>query len=217
MAKKNDDIVYLIEDSGQPMLVEGQSASILVEEQPSPVLVEETTAKPAKTKRKQSSGEIEISESRAQEAERRAKDAEKKTIEAEEAREKERDEKEWQIAMKQNIEADYEYASSSPFYGFETERLDLPNTISKIGKHAFDTSLIDIISIPNSVKKIGPYAFANSALRFIAISDSVCEIGAGAFDNCYFLEKIIVPSRSKQDFDKMKGLAGFQGILIESA
>ena len=70
MAKKNDDIVYLIEDSGQPMLVEGQSAPILVEEQPSPVLVEETTAKPAKTKRKQSSGEIEIAKSRAQEAER---------------------------------------------------------------------------------------------------------------------------------------------------
>lgn len=162
--------------------------------------------------------ELEIAEQ--QEREREKKERKEKEIEEQreyERREQERAEKELQVAMKLSVEADYEYASSSPFYGFETDRLDLPNTISKIGKHAFDTSLIDIISIPNSVKKIGPYAFANSALRFIAISDSVCEIGAGAFDNCYFLEKIIVPSGSKQDFDKMEGLAGFQGILIESA
>jgi hypothetical protein len=81
MAKKNE--VYLVEDSNQPLLVEDQSAPILVEEQPSPVLVEETPAKPAKTKRKQSSGEIEIAESRAQEAERRLQEMEQRAQEAE--------------------------------------------------------------------------------------------------------------------------------------
>ena len=180
--------------------------------------VEAMTARCEAEQRERERRELEIAEQ--QESERKEKERQEKAREEQrdrERREKERDEKEWQIAMKQNIEADYEYASSSPFYGFETERLDLPNTISKIGKHAFDTSMIDTISIPNTVKKIGPYAFANSALRFIAISDSVCEIGTGAFDNCYFLEKIIVPSGSKQYFDKMEGLAEFQGIIIESA
>lgn len=90
MAKKNE--VYLVEDNNQPLLVEDQSAPLLVEEQSSPVLVEETPAKPAKTKRKQNSGEIETADSRAQEAERRlqemeqrAREAERKAQEAQEA------------------------------------------------------------------------------------------------------------------------------------
>ena len=60
MAKKNDDIVYLIEDSGQPMLVEGQSAPILVEEQPSPVSAEKVPATRKKQNRPPSSKKIEV-------------------------------------------------------------------------------------------------------------------------------------------------------------
>lgn len=69
--------------------------------------------------------------------------------------------------------------------------LTLPNTIKKIGAHAFIGSNITALHIPNSVTTIGNGAFSTcNYLKNVYIGNSVTEIGVSAFWYCLDLENV---------------------------
>lgn len=70
----------------------------------------------------------------------------------------------------------------------------LPNTVTSIGAHAFQNSLITTnVTLPNSLISIGTVAFYNCGLTSINIPGSVTSIGADAFFNCFKLSNITIP------------------------
>ncbi len=69
--------------------------------------------------------------------------------------------------------------------------IDLPNTVSSIGKYAFSGSGVKNVTLPTSVTAIGESAFnACSSLYAVRIPSSVKTIGVGAFNFCYKLESV---------------------------
>lgn len=70
--------------------------------------------------------------------------------------------------------------------------VDLPNSITYIGKSAFQDCRFSKISLPNSVVTIGEKAFFYTNIKEVYIPSSVSAIGDGAFNYCNNLEKIIV-------------------------
>lgn len=101
------------------------------------------------------------------------------------------------------------------FYGHSNlQSIILPETLISIGKRAFSSSSLPVITIPASVeyigeyvwaesrlnkinfaensklKTIGSYAFYSSALAEIIMPNSVVSIGEAAFRDCYFLKNV---------------------------
>ena len=78
------------------------------------------------------------------------------------------------------------------FSNCEISEVEIPNTITSIGKNAFGwCSNLKTIEIPNSVKKIGEYAFERcESLYSISIPNSEIEIGRSAFRFCYNLVSV---------------------------
>ncbi len=69
--------------------------------------------------------------------------------------------------------------------------IDLPNTVSSIGKYAFSGSGVKNVTLPTSVTAIGESAFNGcSSLYAVRIPSSVTTIGVGAFNFCYKLESV---------------------------
>ena len=108
---------------------------------------------------------------------------------------------------------------SEAFRGTRITDIEIPNTVSKIGSHAFwsckdlkqiviPDSVLEIeyrtfsscaelmsVSMPDSVTKIGDYAFYGCVgLTSISIPNSVTEIDDSAFDGCVGLTSIYIPS-----------------------
>ena len=69
------------------------------------------------------------------------------------------------------------------FANMNLTSIEIPNTITTIGKYAFERSQLKIIIIPNSVIEIGDGAFNGNDLTNITIPNSVTTIGASAFSN----------------------------------
>jgi hypothetical protein len=68
--------------------------------------------------------------------------------------------------------------------------VDLPESLTQIGKDAFNASGIHNVTIPNSVKTIGNFAFRCSPnLTNVSIGKGVEEMGAGVFFGCGKLQK----------------------------
>ena len=68
--------------------------------------------------------------------------------------------------------------------------VDLPESLTQIGKDAFNGSGIHNVTIPNSVKTIGNFAFRCSPnLTNVSIGKGVEEMGAGVFFGCGKLQK----------------------------
>ena len=78
------------------------------------------------------------------------------------------------------------------FYNcYELTYVSIPNSIIKIGEHAFDMSGVTSITIPNSITSIEDYAFAScGSLSTVTILNSAASIGNNAFYNCYNLASI---------------------------
>ncbi len=70
--------------------------------------------------------------------------------------------------------------------------------VTSIGKYAFyNRRSIETVVIPNSVTNIGKNAFDGSYIETITIPNSVTSIGEGVFACCLYLDKIIVDSDNK--------------------
>lgn len=70
----------------------------------------------------------------------------------------------------------------------------IPNTVAKIGDHAFLGTMITSVVIPESVEVIGNSAFSDCArLTNVTIPKSVVEIQYSAFNRCTRLTKVKIP------------------------
>ena len=75
-------------------------------------------------------------------------------------------------------------------------KLSLPNTITKIGNHAFAYfDMLTSIEIPSSVTSIGRFAFNYcSRLTSVKMPSTIKDIQYGAFSNCQQLTSIEIPA-----------------------
>jgi len=71
-------------------------------------------------------------------------------------------------------------------------RVQLPNSLIKIGRNAFDNCCrLVTVEVPDSIQIIGSMAFANcTALSTITIGQGLRELGATAFYNCTQLDSV---------------------------
>lgn len=76
----------------------------------------------------------------------------------------------------------------------------IPNTITKIGKNAFqntgnnNNSTPFVVEMGNSVAEIGDYAFCNcQKINSVSLPETCTSIGSHAFDNCINLTSINLP------------------------
>lgn len=69
-------------------------------------------------------------------------------------------------------------------------RLVIPNSITSIGKHAFENTGLTQLSIPDSVTAIGEYAFLYSSIESIDIGNSITTLTTGTFYECRQLRSV---------------------------
>ena len=80
------------------------------------------------------------------------------------------------------------YAPPHPHDHYALGGINMPNTLKVIGSRSFDYCWgLTSINIPNSVTSIGRCAFYDCKLKSITIGKSVTSIGDNAF-NCYYTE-----------------------------
>jgi len=96
------------------------------------------------------------------------------------------------VTIPQNIREIKDYA----FCGSNLHRVNLPDTIKKIGKYAFyNCSNLSGMTLPEGLESIGDYAFRNdTGLREITIPSTVRAIGSNAFYPCASLKTVRLPS-----------------------
>ena len=73
----------------------------------------------------------------------------------------------------------------------------VPEGITKLGKHCFDSCHLTRIILPTSLKKIDDYAFRGTKIKEITIPEGVTEIGESVFIFCWDLRKVNLPSTLK--------------------
>ncbi len=81
------------------------------------------------------------------------------------------------------------------FYECSTLRnVKIPETVEKIGHHAFYACALENIVIPDSVTEIGMGCFCgNSSLISASVSENVSELPQSCFRSCTKLKNIIIP------------------------
>lgn len=108
------------------------------------------------------------------------------------------------------------------FRGSDIASVEMPNTVKRLGVHAFadcknlknvtlSSSLtlipmgafsgceaLEELQVPASVKKIADLAFEASGLKEMELPMGVEMVGAGAFFNCQQLEKLVFPNSLKR-------------------
>ena len=73
--------------------------------------------------------------------------------------------------------------------------IEIPNSVSDIGKWAFYHCCLESLSIPNSVRTIGEWAFAGcEELKQLKLSNGILKLENGVFSGCYELEEVVVPN-----------------------
>lgn len=88
------------------------------------------------------------------------------------------------------------YADNLYLNGNLITDLVIPNTVTKINKHAFyNCESLKSVTIPDSVKTIGEDAFSScSSLEFVDLGNSLASIDNDAFSLCSSLKDIIIPT-----------------------
>ncbi len=66
--------------------------------------------------------------------------------------------------------------------------LHIPDTVTKIGPHAFENCDLEELELPDGLEEIGEYAFADNALSSISLGPSLKSIGNGAFAGNHITE-----------------------------
>ena len=95
------------------------------------------------------------------------------------------------ISLKEGTLGIADYAFS---YCYTLTNIVIPNSVTNIGKFAFETCSLGSVTIPNSVTSIGISAFFRSGLGSVTIPSSVTSIGVNAFGYCSDLISIVVES-----------------------
>ena len=81
-------------------------------------------------------------------------------------------------------------------YDIETDRIDIPSTVTSIGAFTFyQCSCIKTVNIPSSVTSIGSSAFEDcDYLTSLSLNDGLQSIGGSAFEGCKRLATLVIPS-----------------------
>lgn len=66
--------------------------------------------------------------------------------------------------------------------------LHLPDTVTKIGPHAFENCDLEELELPDGLEEIGEFAFAGNDLSSISLGSSLKSIGNGAFAGNHITE-----------------------------
>ena len=73
--------------------------------------------------------------------------------------------------------------------------IEIPNSVSDIGKWSFYHCSLVSLSIPNSVRSIGEWAFAGcEELKCLNLSNGISKLENGVFSGCYELEEVVIPN-----------------------
>ena len=87
--------------------------------------------------------------------------------------------------------ADGDGPSTGAFSGTNVTSVEIPNTVSKIGRYAFyGCSDLNFLTLPSQLNEIGDFAFVESGIVLITIPANVISIGDQAFTNCSSLESV---------------------------
>lgn len=87
----------------------------------------------------------------------------------------------------------------SAFWLSHATRIQLPNTVRRIGVAAFalDEELTDI-TLPLHLTELAPYALAGTSVVDVVLPEGVERVGENAFDWCVQLHTVILPSTMKE-------------------
>ena len=80
-------------------------------------------------------------------------------------------------------------ADSAFEYCMEVQEVHLPDSVERIGKHAFQGSGIKKIHLPESIKTIDIYAFSGTPLEYMELPENLQKLGHSAFRYCRMLKK----------------------------
>ena len=108
--------------------------------------------------------------------------------------------------------------SAYMFSGNPKTTIELPETVTALGDHAFDgfTNLTSF-TIPKNITSIGEYAFANcTGLTSLTIPSWISTISVGTFQNCTGLKSIVIPNNvtSIGNF-AFNGCTAMTGVVFE--
>ena len=77
------------------------------------------------------------------------------------------------------------------------KRIQLPNTITRIGRNAFSSCTFERIELPANLVEIGSLAFSSCMVKELTIPDGVTSIGNFAFSFCENMSKVLLPKNLK--------------------
>ena len=102
---------------------------------------------------------------------------------------------------------------------WDVESVDIPDSVTSIGKHAFDYTGLLAIDLPASLKTIGECAFCCERLGEgtdyeLVIPDGVTDIGKNAFAWCEGVDRVVLPASvtniGAEVFYECRALAGIE-------
>ena len=97
------------------------------------------------------------------------------------------------------VKAILNYDLQGSYYDSIVEKINLPETITYIGSHAFDSMKnLKEIKLPSKIKKIDDFAFSGcSSLKTLVFPKKITVISKGVCSNCLSLKNVTFKSKIK--------------------